>query len=200
MPPAMPSVLLDWSLKVGSERVVPTDENLDALSWSQQIIDRGRQVRNYDMTHSPTRDITSITIAPSTAGTALAALSSFTSSLRRAPRSRNRPGDQLGEPDRKKYQDRSRIEHRSRPKLQEARALALPVRRAHEEQHEGGGQRHKPDQQMLGHGALNVLPKEPLRQKHQCKAYRDAWRIYDCGGRDILSVANAPPPTSGHWP
>jgi|SRR5262245_14449745 hypothetical protein len=69
MPPAMPSVLLDWSLKVGSERVVPTDENLDALSWSQQIIDRGRQVRNYDMTHSPTRDITSITIAPSTAGT-----------------------------------------------------------------------------------------------------------------------------------
>jgi hypothetical protein len=70
MPPAMPSVLLDWSLKVGSERVVPTEENLDALSWSQQIIDRGRQVRNYDMTHSPTRDIASITIAPSTAGTA----------------------------------------------------------------------------------------------------------------------------------
>jgi hypothetical protein len=47
---------------------------------------------------------------------------------------------------------------------------------------------------MLGHGALNVLPKEPLRQQHQCKAYRDAWRIYDCGGHDILSVANAPPP------
>jgi hypothetical protein len=37
MPPAMPSVLLGWSLKVGSKRVVPTKENLDALSWSQQI-------------------------------------------------------------------------------------------------------------------------------------------------------------------
>ena len=32
---------------------------------------------------------------------------------------------------------------------------------AYEEQHKGGGQRHKPDQQVLGHGALNVLLKEP---------------------------------------
>src|SRR5262245_17268848 len=40
MPPAMPNALLGWSFKVGRKRVVPNEENLDPLSWSQQIIDR----------------------------------------------------------------------------------------------------------------------------------------------------------------
>jgi hypothetical protein len=68
MPPAMPSVVLGWSFKVGSNRVVPTEENLDALSWSQQITDRRRdthcsrrlmpflvQSPNPQLRHDPTR-------------------------------------------------------------------------------------------------------------------------------------------------